>query len=106
SEDAPGAVAVDELLLRVVGEVLRRALIAREPDVLPFRHRLIDRVEVDGPADVALVEHLAQNEVAALTGRILVRRRVVRGRILGDAGEQRRLGERQRPRCYRVWEVG
>ena len=105
TEDPPGPVTVDELLLDVVGEVLRGALVARETDRLRTRHRPSRRVAVDGSADVALVEHLLQHQVPAGPGAFLIGRWVERGRVLGDAREQRRLPKRQLARAGAVVEV-
>ena len=104
AEDPPGPVTVDELLLDVVGEVLRGALRRPETNRLRTRHRSSRRVGVDGSADVALVEHLLQHRVPAGAGGLRIGRRVERGRVLGDAREQRSLPKRQLPGPAPWWK--
>ena len=105
AEDAARAVAIDQLLLHVVGEVGRRAFCVREADIIRARQARSSGIGVVTVGDVALVEHLPENNVPSLARSLRVRHRVVTGRIAGDPGEQRRLGEAEVLGVGRVMEV-
>ena len=85
-------VVPDELVGDVVGEVRRRrALGRRQVDVLRPRQRSAHPAAVLGRVEVALLEHLAEHEVAPGAGQLRMRDRVPEARILGDPGKERRL---------------
>ena len=68
-EDAPGPVAVDELLGHPGGEVGHLRVGARWVDVVLGGDRLEDGRVVLDPGDHPLVQHPAQDEVATALGR-------------------------------------
>ena len=83
----------DELILDVVREVRRRdALRRRQVHLVGLRHRVDERVLVLALRQVALGVEEADHEVPALLRVLRVCDRVVGARVLGDRGEQRRLG--------------
>ena len=94
-ERARRAVAFDHLLLHPAREVagvnsFDRRLLGRL-DVHCGGQRLLDALFVDHPSQVALFEHLPQNDVAARPCRHRMVGGVIRGGGLDDAGQQRRL---------------
>ena len=93
AEDTAGAVFLDELVLDVVDEVLRRPLCAGEVDVLRVgERRRVGPPEV-APRDLPLVEHGREDVPSALLRARRVGDGVVPARIGGDPGEESSLRE-------------
>ncbi len=102
----PRATRSHELVGDVVREVGRgRALRRRQADVLRLRHRRLDRARVLLRGDVVLVEHLPEHQVPTGARELRMSHRVPQGRVLGDTGEQRRLGQGDVRRVGAVSEV-
>ncbi len=95
AEDALGAVAGDELVGHVPDEVRRRPACPRETDGFGLRHRRLVGLPLLCPRDAALLVELLEHEAPPRLRRRRVPDRVVARGALRDAGEQRRLGERQ-----------
>ena len=93
TEDTAGAVFLDELVLDVVDEVLRRPLCAGEMDVLRVGERRRVRPPEVAPRDLPLVEHGREDVPSPLLGARRVGDGVVPARIGGDPGEERSLRE-------------
>ena len=91
-EGAPRAEAVDELLADPGREVRRLACRPSAATILRAAAPAAIASSYSRARDLALLEHLAQHEVAPRERGARVRDRVVRGRGGDDAGEQRRLG--------------
>ena len=97
AEDAARPVAVDQLLLHVVGEVRRGALLSREMHVVRIRQRRLVGAGEVRLADVPLVEQVLQHDLTPVARRFRVRHRVELRGVARDAGQQRRLGPRHVP---------
>ena len=89
------AVLVDQLLLDVVDEVLRRPFRAGEPHVLGLRKIGLVRLDVLRRRDLRLLEHRLQHQLASRGRGLWIRDRVVAARVGGDSRQERRLGDRQ-----------
>jgi hypothetical protein len=95
AEDLGLAVLVDQLLLDVVDEVLRRPLRPRQADLVRVGEIGRVRLVVLRRRDLSLLEHRPQHEPAPLARLLRVGHRVVEARVGRDPREQRRLRERQ-----------
>ena len=91
AEGGSGAVAVDELLLYPGGEIRDLADLVRWPDLRFTRQRLLAELVEVALADVVLLLHPKQHEVAALERGSRVTDRAVGGGGRDQAGEQGRL---------------
>ena len=95
AERPPGAVLVDQQLLHVVREVLRRALAPGQVHVLGAGERGCQREAVLVARDVLLAEHVREHARPPLARQARMRDRVVERRVGGDPGEERRLRQGQ-----------
>ncbi len=98
-EGPGGAVAFDDLLLDPAREVTGvdpfDGLLLRRLNLVGGGQRLLDRFLIDRLGQIALVEHLAQDDIAPFQGRQRMEGRVIGGGGLDDARQQGRLPRRQ-----------